>query len=115
MPDLRPKRGSDVFQIRMPDGMRDIVKEAASRNGRSMNAEILSCLAMQYGYGGGSGDGAGSGDGTGFGQGSGDGAGAGDGSGCDNISHQRLPVPPSLVAEIVSEVIELLDKKYRNG
>jgi len=37
-------RGSEQFMIRLPEGMRDSIKEAAGRNGRSMNAEIISRL-----------------------------------------------------------------------
>ena len=34
-------RGSDQVKLRLPDGMRDELKEAAKVNGRSMNAEII--------------------------------------------------------------------------
>lgn len=37
----KPGRGSDQFPLRLPDGMRDMISEAADRNGRSMNAEIV--------------------------------------------------------------------------
>jgi len=46
--DLRPGRGADVFQIRLPDGMRDRIKGAAAANGRSMNAEIISRLEESF-------------------------------------------------------------------
>jgi hypothetical protein len=41
----RPGRGSDQFMVRLPDGMRDTIAKMAERNGRSMNAEIVSALA----------------------------------------------------------------------
>ena len=34
-------RGSDQFPLRLPDGMRDRIKESAEAAGRSMNAEIV--------------------------------------------------------------------------
>ena len=34
-------RGADQFMVRLPDGMRDQLKESAAANGRSMNAEIV--------------------------------------------------------------------------
>ena len=37
-------RGSDQIKLRLPDGMRDELKEAAKANGRSMNAEIIARL-----------------------------------------------------------------------
>jgi hypothetical protein len=40
-------RSSDQFMLRLPDGMRDLIAEMAERNGRSMNAEIVSALAHQ--------------------------------------------------------------------
>jgi hypothetical protein len=37
-----PKRTlTDAYMLRMPDGMREVIKIAATRNRRSMNAEIL--------------------------------------------------------------------------
>lgn len=39
-----PSRGSDQFNLRFPDGMRDQIAVEAERNGRSMNAEIISRL-----------------------------------------------------------------------
>ena len=44
MADLKPGRGSDQFPLRLPDGMRERIKEQADRNGRSMNAEIVAKL-----------------------------------------------------------------------
>jgi predicted HicB family RNase H-like nuclease len=32
---------NDKYVLRLPDGMRDQIKEEADRNGRSMNAEII--------------------------------------------------------------------------
>lgn len=48
MPSKRAQRGSDQFQLRLPEGMRDRIKVAAEENGRSMNAEILATLAEAY-------------------------------------------------------------------
>lgn len=36
-----PSRGSDQFNLRFPDGMRERIRAAAEENGRSMNAEII--------------------------------------------------------------------------
>lgn len=36
-----PSRGSDQFNLRFPDGMRDRLKDEAAKNGRSLNAEII--------------------------------------------------------------------------
>lgn len=48
MDELRPGRDSDQFNVRFPPGMRDRIKAAADRNGRSMNAEIIATLAEHY-------------------------------------------------------------------
>lgn len=48
MSQLRPGQGADAFNVRLPDGMRDRIKAAADRNGRSMNAEIVATLAQHY-------------------------------------------------------------------
>lgn len=37
-------RGADQVSLRLPDGMRDRIKRAADRNGRSANAEIVERL-----------------------------------------------------------------------
>lgn len=37
-------RGSDQFVVRFPNGMREAIREAAEKNGRSMNAEIVQRL-----------------------------------------------------------------------
>ncbi len=42
----KPGRGSDQFPLRFPDGMREMIAEAAARNGRSMNAEIVARLQL---------------------------------------------------------------------
>lgn len=48
MSNLRPGQGADAFSVRFPNGMRDRIKAAADRNGRSMNAEIIATLAQHY-------------------------------------------------------------------
>lgn len=35
----------DKFNLRFPDGMRDVIAERAKRNGRSMNSEIVDIIA----------------------------------------------------------------------
>lgn len=40
----RAGRGSDQFALRMPDGLRDRVKELADENGRSMNSELVKII-----------------------------------------------------------------------
>ncbi|WP_158970946.1 Arc family DNA-binding protein [Chachezhania sediminis] len=42
-------RESDKFMLRLPDGMRDQVKDLAAENRRSMNAEILAALEAWLG------------------------------------------------------------------
>lgn len=39
---------NDKFMLRMPDGMRERIKTAATTTGRSMNSEILSVLEMAF-------------------------------------------------------------------
>lgn len=34
----------DQFPLRLPDGMRDLIKDNAKANGRTMNAEIVAVL-----------------------------------------------------------------------
>lgn len=41
-------RESDKFMLRLPDGMRDRIKKAAQRTGRSMNAEIVAALEEHF-------------------------------------------------------------------
>lgn len=43
-----PSRTQDQFIVRLPDGMRDRIKYLADRNGRSMNAEIVSVLEQAF-------------------------------------------------------------------
>lgn len=43
-----PSQTAERFQIRMPDGLRDRIRAAAERNGRSMNTEIISALELMY-------------------------------------------------------------------
>lgn len=40
----RTPQNQDKFVLRLPDGMRDRIKSAAAKSGRSMNAEIVSAL-----------------------------------------------------------------------
>ncbi|EJC69376.1 Arc-like DNA binding domain protein [Rhizobium leguminosarum bv. viciae WSM1455] len=39
-----PSAKQDQFVLRLPDGMRERIKESAERNGRSMNAEIVALI-----------------------------------------------------------------------
>jgi len=39
------KQDQDKYQVRFPDGMRDLLKEAAASNNRSINAEIIARLS----------------------------------------------------------------------
>lgn len=48
MSDMKPGRGSDQFPLRLPEGMRERIKDRAEKNGRSMNAEILAVLEREY-------------------------------------------------------------------
>lgn len=41
-------RSSDQFPLRLPDGMRERIKSAASANQRSMNAEIVAALEERF-------------------------------------------------------------------
>jgi hypothetical protein len=43
-----PSEEQDRFIVRMPDGMRDRLKDAAAKNSRSMNAEIVARLAYTF-------------------------------------------------------------------
>ena len=43
-----PSDKADQFVVRMPDGMRNKIAEAAKRNGRSMNAEIIFRLEATF-------------------------------------------------------------------
>ena len=44
---------NDKFMLRLPDGMRDAIRESAKKNNRSMNAEIVVALEMFLGVTGG--------------------------------------------------------------
>ena len=44
----RVSRHADQFIVRLPDGMRDRIAEAAKANGRSMNAEIVHRLEQSF-------------------------------------------------------------------
>ncbi|MDX0438845.1 Arc family DNA-binding protein [Sinorhizobium medicae] len=43
-----PSDKQDQFMVRLPEGMRDRIKKAAERSGRSMNAEIVAALETYY-------------------------------------------------------------------
>jgi plasmid stability protein len=40
-----PSQLQDKFNLRLPDGMRDVIAERAKRNGRSMNSEIVDIIS----------------------------------------------------------------------
>lgn len=46
--DLPPSRTADQFVVRLPDGMRDRIAQAAKANNRSMNAEIVARLRTSF-------------------------------------------------------------------
>jgi hypothetical protein len=48
MPVIFPSRELDKFILRFPDGMRDLIAEAAKANNRSMNAEVVSRLQSSF-------------------------------------------------------------------
>lgn len=48
MPEKYPSELADRFIVRLPDGMRDRISEAAKAAGRSMNAEIVSRLQSTF-------------------------------------------------------------------
>ena len=48
-PKTFPSQLQERFIIRLPDGMRDRIAEAAKASGRSMNAEIVSRLQSTFG------------------------------------------------------------------
>lgn len=43
-----PSQTQDKFVLRLPDGMRDRIKAAASESGRSMNGEIVAVLEEKF-------------------------------------------------------------------
>lgn len=50
MPSSAPTgRDSEKFNLRLPDGMRALIAEAAARNNRSMNSEIVARLEQSFG------------------------------------------------------------------
>lgn len=48
MKSSKTGRGSDQFPLRLPDGLRGRIKDAADKNNRSMNAEIVSTLEEKF-------------------------------------------------------------------
>ena len=48
MEEKYPSQSLAKFVLRLPDGMRDRIKEIAAQNGRSMNAEIIATLEEKY-------------------------------------------------------------------
>lgn len=46
----RSRQTADKFMLRLPDGLRDKIKEEAKENLRSMNAEIVLKLSRAYGF-----------------------------------------------------------------
>ena len=44
-------RDSDKFMLRLPDGMRDRLRDNAAKNGRTMNAEVIAELEKALGAG----------------------------------------------------------------
>ena len=46
--DLPPSRSAEQFVVRLPDGMRDRISDAAKAAGRSMNAEIVARLQASF-------------------------------------------------------------------
>lgn len=45
-----PSRHLDRIMVRLPDGMRDRLKEAANANNRSMNAEVVARLERTFDF-----------------------------------------------------------------
>ncbi|MDP9590571.1 UNVERIFIED_ORG: hypothetical protein J2W19_003135 [Shinella zoogloeoides] len=43
-----PSQLAERFQIRLPDGLRDRIRDSASSNNRSMNAEIVAALEEKF-------------------------------------------------------------------
>lgn len=43
-----PSRKMDQFIVRLPDGMRERIKNAADENNRSMNAEVVAALEEKF-------------------------------------------------------------------
>lgn len=47
-PQDTESRHADKYVVRLPDGMRDRIREASEANGRSMNAEIVARLQASF-------------------------------------------------------------------
>lgn len=47
-PEKQPAAEADKFIIRLPEGMRERIAEAAKANQRSMNAEIVARLQVSF-------------------------------------------------------------------
>lgn len=45
-----PSQLQDKFNLRFPDGMRDVIADRAKQNGRSMNSEIIARLNATISY-----------------------------------------------------------------
>jgi len=45
---MKNRKLQDQFMLRLPDGMREKIKNAAVREGRSMNAQIVQHLRTIY-------------------------------------------------------------------
>lgn len=43
-----PSQQQDKFVLRLPDGLRDRIKNVAANNNRSMNAEVVDTLEKKY-------------------------------------------------------------------
>ncbi len=43
-----PSEEQDRFMVRLPDGMRELVSQAATKNKRTMNAEIVARLERSF-------------------------------------------------------------------
>ncbi|MBM7046624.1 Arc family DNA-binding protein [Rhizobium lusitanum] len=48
MSDDSPSRALDKIIIRVPDGLRERIQRAAAKNGRSVNAELVTLLERTY-------------------------------------------------------------------
>lgn len=46
MTQLEHRIYNDKFMLRLPDGMREQIKDAASANNRSMNSEVVHALSL---------------------------------------------------------------------
>ncbi len=46
--DMRPGRAGQQLMLRLPEALRERIVAAADRNGRSINAEIVSTLVEYY-------------------------------------------------------------------